>query len=235
MQHREHQAALQEAAVERILADRLAVARCCDDHDGCDRPGEMVCCDRCPGVAVVDDATLAEWRSLLEDGQCLCSSASTDWQALDDLLAEVQGLRDRLAVAEQARDGWSESSANWQELHDQQHDARQAAEQEAATLRAKVAAVEALAEEWAPLCTSPESHAKCIRHAPARALGDSAQVVQRIKATALEEAADAWDDPASVDELGELAAQKYRAGGPSMPTIWLRERARRVRDGGDHG
>lgn len=23
---------------------------CCTEHDGCDRPGEMVCCDRCPDI-----------------------------------------------------------------------------------------------------------------------------------------------------------------------------------------
>ena len=53
-----------------------------------------------------------------------------------------------------------------------------------------------------------------------------AAVVKRI-AQALQEAADAWDDdsPENLADLRELANNEYRAGGPSMPAIWLRRRA----------
>lgn len=45
----------------------------------------------------VADETLAEWRAMLASGWCLCRSASTDWQTLDDLLAEIVRLRAALA------------------------------------------------------------------------------------------------------------------------------------------
>lgn len=52
----------------------------------------------------------------------------------------------------------------------------------------------------------------------------AAAVAQDAHKFALLDAAEAWEssDP---DEMKALAEQTYRAGGPSMPTIWLRLRA----------
>lgn len=52
-----------------------------------------------------------------------------------------------------------------------------------------------------------------------------AQVAEDAARFALMDAADAWDSEAESDNLTRLAKQHYRAGGPSMPTIWLRLRA----------
>lgn len=48
-----------------------------------------------------------------------------------------------------------------------------------------------------------------------------------------EDAADAWDDRSeeNLHRLSAMALEKYRAGGPSMPAIWLRDRAAEHRKG----
>lgn len=53
------------------------------------------------------------------------------------------------------------------------------------------------------------------------------RVQSEARRDALTEAADAWDDdsPESVERLHRMADEHYRAGGPSMPAIWLRDRA----------
>lgn len=177
---------------------------------------------------------------LPKDGQ------TTDMQAsIEAMIADLGILADRLAAVEQGRDEARAEFRHWSDIATDEQVARQAAEQEAATLRAQVAAVEALAGEWdheyaritatgRPPLALLRQHAERLR----AALGDSAQVVQRIKdeaaADELEKAADevtedggAWDVLALyVDEAGHpYALEGIRR--------WLRERAGRVRDGGE--
>ena len=170
----------------------------------------------------------------------------------------------RLAVVEQERDEARAELAHLRldraELADEVHVLRrkvsaearkeraEAAEQEVATLRAQVAAVEALVDEWEQAANKPRPQQAngetdrddgirigvwySVRTAATElraALGDPAPVVQRIKdkaaVTALEKAAEAvWSD-AAVE--WKWSREEYRT--------WLRERARRVRDGGDRG
>ncbi len=72
-------------------------------------------------MTTIDPAVVAEWRELLADERCLCSSAHTNWRAIDDLLAALESaqsdrdeLRARLTererehadrLAEQATEG----------------------------------------------------------------------------------------------------------------------------------
>lgn len=51
----------------------------------------------------------------------------------------------------------------------------------------------------------------------------------RTSAAALDRAAEAWEDPANQPFLSQLAREKYQPGGPSMPAIWLRDRAEVLR------
>lgn len=48
---------------------------------------------------------------------------------------------------------------------------------------------------------------------------------KRTDAVALEAAADAWDSIEEQQERIRIANTTYREGGPSVPTLWLRERA----------
>jgi len=54
------------------------------------------------------------------------------------------------------------------------------------------------------------------------------RLTNQIYATALRHAAEQWDDPANQNHLRRLAREKYSPGGPSMPTIWLREQADKI-------
>lgn len=47
----------------------------------------------------------------------------------------------------------------------------------------------------------------------------------QIEAQALREAADAWDSEEELPHMTALADERYQPGGPSMPEIWLRDRA----------
>lgn len=49
------------------------------------------------------------------------------------------------------------------------------------------------------------------------------------KARILESAADAWDSTDEKVNLTQLARDKYKLGGPSMPAIWLRHQAAEIR------
>lgn len=51
-----------------------------------------------------------------------------------------------------------------------------------------------------------------------------AEVAREARREALVDAAEAWE-AADVDGLKKMAEDHYRAGGPSMPTIWLTLRA----------
>lgn len=48
---------------------------------------------------------------------------------------------------------------------------------------------------------------------------------KRSNAAVLEAAADAWDSIEEEHERIRIANTAYREGGPSVPTLWLRERA----------
>jgi hypothetical protein len=51
------------------------------------------------------------------------------------------------------------------------------------------------------------------------------QVQATIAAQALNDAADAWDSPENTDLIRQIAAEHYHPGGPSMPALYLRNRA----------
>lgn len=51
-------------------------------------------------MTAADRPTLARLREALADGRCLCSSASTDWRGVEDLLDEVESLRGVVAAVE---------------------------------------------------------------------------------------------------------------------------------------
>lgn len=51
-------------------------------------------------------------------------------------------------------------------------------------------------------------------------------------ASLLRRLADQWDHPAEQGNLNRLAREQYELGGPSMPTIWLRQQANKL-DGGE--
>ncbi len=46
----------------------------------------------------------------------------------------------------------------------------------------------------------------------------------------LREAAADWEDPVVQGHMMLLAQKKYRAGGPSMPSIWLNDRADKIEE-----
>ncbi len=46
----------------------------------------------------------------------------------------------------------------------------------------------------------------------------------------LREAAKDWEDPVAQGHMMLLAQRKYRAGGPSMPSIWLNDRADKIEE-----
>lgn len=52
-------------------------------------------------------------------------------------------------------------------------------------------------------------------------------LIREREAKALEDAAGEWEDPSpeNVARLRQMALDQYRAGGPSMPAIWLRDLA----------
>lgn len=54
------------------------------------------------------------------------------------------------------------------------------------------------------------------------ALGQS---MKRLHAQALRSAATAWGSVEEQPRLADLARKKYKPGGPSMPEIWLNDRA----------
>jgi hypothetical protein len=61
-------------------------------------------------------------------------------------------------------------------------------------------------------------HAKCIAHI-------ASATSNRVIAMALRERAEKWDSIENQADLRRLANERYSPGGPSMPTIWLREEA----------
>lgn len=65
------------------------------------------------------------------------------------------------------------------------------------------------------------THAKCIAHV-------ASVVSNRVVAEALRQAADRYDSVENQGGLRVLAREKYQPGGPSMPTLWLREEADRI-------
>jgi len=59
----------------------------------------------------------------------------------------------------------------------------------------------------------------------------SAILSREYGASILEQAARDWDSTDERPNLQRLARDEYKPGGPSMPTIWLRDRAKRIRGG----
>ncbi|AIY16150.1 hypothetical protein GUY44_12010 [Pimelobacter simplex] len=207
---------------------------------GCDlqvvRPGKVQCnhtSSTCPDALAPepsDRAGLSEALVISHPGQC-CEGYCIEGLGLHAAARDVaetlaRAVADRLAVAEQTPDltnEYGDLAVRCARERDEQRARAEAAEQEAATLRSQVAAAWALVEEWQPkgqpgvIGWFPDPHAHALR----AALGNSAQVVQQIKATALEKAAD--------------AIQALHPGEVKNSVTFLRELARRVRDGGDHG
>lgn len=112
-------------------------------------------------------------------------------------------------------------------------DARAALTEEYAALLAEHrVVVTGTGHGWVVLCScgfrAPLDDTMTPDHHRAEVLAARVAVAQ---AEALEQAADEWDrsDDEHLKSLRQLAADRYRAGGPSMPTIWLREHARGLR------
>lgn len=86
-----------------------------------------------------------------------------------------------------------------------------------------VAAVSGL--YWRAQDAEDKAHAKCIAHI-AHYVGDE------YAAMVLSAAAHDYDSAEEFNHLKVLARMKYQAGGPSMPAIWLRDRADHLRGDG---
>ncbi|KAB2809248.1 hypothetical protein F9L07_19600 [Pimelobacter simplex] len=209
-----------------------------------------------------------------EHGWGGCDGAA--WDRLTSATQEgwehAAALADRLAVAEQERDELRASNDRYEaenqkflrDVMDEQ-ERRDAAEQEAATLRAQIAAAHDLADLWDRKADENERHRastehkgdrrtlkKLIRHqrmfahALHAVLGDPGPWVDRLKAEgaieALEQAADALKPrPGKPCERPENCCGTAAQCDAVVPMArvagegWLRERARVLRDGGDHG
>lgn len=68
---------------------------------------------------------------------------------------------------------------------------------------------------------SRADHAKCIAHV-------ASVTSNRFVAARLRELADGWDTAEEMGEHRRIANTLYRVGGPSVPAIWLREKADRI-------
>lgn len=69
-------------------------------------------------------------------------------------------------------------------------------------------------------------HDACHAQAESLILMASAEM----QARALESAAIAWESAEEQPHLRRLAEEKYRVGGPNMPTIWMLDRADKIRN-----
>lgn len=200
----------------------------------------VVDCPDCPAPEPSDRAGLSETERASVCPTCtnlpgMAHDPSQDMGCAwtESVITAVERiLADRLAVAEQER-----TAQDWE----RELSGRAAAEQEATTLRAQVAAVEAL--HTIPHYCGDERSSDCFHPDPnlpgmpwpcptLAALGDPGPWVDRLKtegaAAALEQAASAM----LVTATANRDRSHWRAHGW---TCWLRERARVLRDGGDHG
>lgn len=76
---------------------------------------------------------------------------------------------------------------------------------------------------WRSEQAEEKEHAKCIAHV-AHYVGDE------FAAMVLRAAAHDYDSAEEFGRLKVLARMKYAQGGPSMPAIWLEDRANRLRE-----
>lgn len=67
-------------------------------------------------------------------------------------------------------------------------------------------------------------HAKCIAHV-------TEYVGNEFAARVLESAGSFYDSPEGERYLNLLASEKYTAGGPNVPVLFMRERAHEIRQG----
>lgn len=79
---------------------------------------------------------------------------------------------------------------------------------------------------WRLQGNGDREHAKCIAHIT-QYMGDE------YAAMVLKAAAHDWDSAEEASRLKVLARLKHKQGGPSMPAIWLNDRAERLRGTAD--
>jgi hypothetical protein len=68
------------------------------------------------------------------------------------------------------------------------------------------------------------AHAKCIAHI-------ASVVSNKFLAERMRELADKWDTSDEMSEHNRIANTLYKPGGPSVPAIWLREKADQIEQG----
>lgn len=87
-----------------------------------------------------------------------------------------------------------------------------------------IAAFVRIADVQKEVCDEKTAHESC--HEATLAVLSTAS--KRTDASALRAAADRWDSIEEQGNLKRLASERYKPGGPSMPTIWLRAEADRM-------
>jgi hypothetical protein len=83
--------------------------------------------------------------------------------------------------------------------------------------------IDQLQDEY--MISEDELHAKCIAHI-AQFVGDS------FAAKVLDAAAEDYESAEGITELRVIGHQQYKPGGPTVPRIWMAQRAARLRGEG---
>jgi hypothetical protein len=168
---------------------------------------------------------------MLEDSQTSRPTSSPDLvTGSAETLAEHGDLDKAIIRVEESRQTHIEWLSYWQELENHVCTSEPCPWEQ---IREATAAVAGDAEHQRE-CIKGYDNVLAVLHGVA-ALGASGVVrpAAEVRAEALREAADAWDDRSeeNLHRLSAMALERYKAGGPSMPAIWLRDRAALAEEG----